>query len=91
MSDIIAGYILGFIILLFGIFVIIGNDWIFYKVYIKKENPPSIGFLIGSICAVLGIFIIFPKEYWWIAIIPVLLDYGGIYSVFYLIYSLLHD
>lgn len=88
-ADIIAGYIFGFVILLFGLMVICGNDWIFYKVYIKKENAPSIGFLIGSICSVIGIFILFPKQYWWIAIIPVLLDYGGIYSVIYLIYSIL--
>lgn len=89
MADIIAGYIIGIILFLFGISIIIGNDWIFYKVFIKKENAPSIGFLIGSISAVLGIFILFPKQYWWIAVIPILLDYGGIYSIIYLIYSIL--
>ena len=89
-ADIIAGYIIGLISLLFGISIIIGNDWIFYKVYIKKEKAPSIGFLIGSICSVIGIFILFFKQYWWLAIIPVMLDYGGIYSIIYLIYSILY-
>ncbi len=88
-GDLIVAYILGLILLLSGLAIIIGNDWIFYKACIKKEKTPSIGFLIGSICSILGIFILFPKQYWWIAIIPVLLDYGGIYSVIYLIYSLL--
>lgn len=87
--DIVVGYIFGLISLLFGIFIIIGNDWIFYKACIKKEKTPSIGFLLGSICSVIGIFILFPKHYWWIAIIPIMLDFGGIYSIFYLIYSLL--
>ena len=88
MGDIIAGYILGLVILLFGLMVIIGNDHIFYKSYIKKEKAPSIGFLIGSICSTIGIFILFPQKYWWIAIIPILLDYGGIYCLIFLLYEL---
>ena len=89
MVDIIAGYFLGLVILLFGLMVIIGNDWIFYKSYIKKEKAPSIGFLLGSICSTIGIFILFPQKYWWIAIIPILLDYGGIYSLIFLLYQLI--
>ena len=85
MADIITGYILGLVILLFGLMIIIGNDWIFYKSYIKKEKAPSIGFLLGSICSTIGIFILFPKTYWWIAIIPILLDYGGIYCLLILL------
>ena len=88
MADIITGYILGLVILLFGLMIIIGNDWIFYKSYIKKEKAPSIGFLLGSICSTIGIFILFPKTYWWIAIIPILLDYGGIYCLLILLYEL---
>ncbi len=88
MADIITGYILGLAILLFGLMIIIGNDWIFYKTYIKKEKAPSIGFLLGSICSTIGIFILFPKTYWWIAIIPILLDYGGIYCLLILLYEL---
>ena len=91
MADIITGYILGLVILGFGLMVIIGNDWIFYKSYIKKEKAPSIGFLLGSICSTIGIFILFPKQYWWIAIVPILLDYGGIYSLIFLIYLLITD
>ena len=68
--------------------IIIGNDWIFYKTFIKKEKAPSIGFLLGSICTIIGIFILFPKKYWWIAIIPILLDYGGIYCLIFLLYEL---
>ncbi len=67
--------------------VIIGNDHIFYKSYIKKEKASSIGFLLGSICSSLGIFMVFPQKYWWIAIIPILLDYGGIYSLIFLLYE----
>ena len=89
MGDIIAGYFFGLVILLFGLMVIIGNDWIFYKSYIKKEKAPSIGFLLGSICSTIGIFILFPQKYWWIAIIPILLDYGGIYSLIFLLYKLI--
>ena len=88
MADIITGYILGLVILLFGLMIIIGNDWIFYKTFIKKEKAPSIGFLLGSICTIIGIFILFPKKYWWIAIIPILLDYGGIYCLIFLLYEL---
>ena len=88
MADIITGYILGLVILLFGLMIIIGNDWIFYKTCIKKEKAPSIGFLLGSICSTIGIFILFPKTYWWIAIIPILLDYGGIYCLLFLLYQL---
>ena len=91
MGDIIAGYLLGLVILLFGLMVIIGNDWIFYKSYIKKEKAPSIGFLLGSICSTIGIFMLFPKQYWWIAIIPILLDGGGIYSLIFLLYELTSD
>ncbi len=89
MADIITGYILGLVILIFGFMLIIGNDWIFYKTYIKKEKAPSIGFLLGSICSTIGIFILFPKKFWWIAIIPILLDYGGIYVLIILVYELI--
>ncbi|MBP5467761.1 MAG: hypothetical protein J6Z11_00785 [Candidatus Riflebacteria bacterium] len=88
-ADIIVGYIFGLLLLLFGLMIIYGNAYIFYKSYIKKEKAPSIGFLLGSICSVIGIFILFPQKYWWIALIPVLLDYGGIYSLLYLIYLLI--
>ena len=90
-GDLIAAYILGLIFLLSGLAIIIGNDLIFYKGFIKKEKVPSIGFLIGSIFSVIGIFILFPQKYWWLALIPVLLDYGGIYSLFLLIYLLIRD
>ena len=90
MADIITGYILGLVILLFGLMIIIGNDCIFYKSYIKKEKAPSIGFLLGSICSTIGIFMLFPKTYWWIAIIPILLDYGGIYCLLFLLYELIN-
>ena len=87
-GDIIAGYVIGIIILLFGLMLVIGNDIIFYKSYIKKEKTPSIAFLLGSICSTIGIFIIFPQKYWWYALIPVLLDFGGIYSLINLFYQL---
>ena len=88
-GDFIAGIIIGMAALIFGLCIIYGNDMIFYKSYIKKEKTPSIGFLIGSISSVFGILTLFPKDYWWIAIIPVLLDCGGIYSVLFLIYQLI--
>lgn len=88
-GDIIAGYIFGLLSLIFGLMIIIGNAEIFYKSYIKKEKTPSIGFLLGSILSTIGIFILFPKKYWWIAIIPILLDYGGIYSLIFLLYELI--
>ena len=91
MGDFIAGYIFSSVILIFGLMVIIGNDWIFYKSYIKKEKAPSIGFLLGSICSTIGIFLLFPQKYWWIAIIPILLDYGGIYCLIFLLYELICD
>lgn len=88
-GDIIAGYFLGVVFLLFGLFQIVGNDIIFYKSCIKKEKTPSISFLLGSICSTIGIIILFPQKYWWIAIIPILLDCGGIYSLIILLYQLI--
>ena len=88
-GDIVAGYMLGLASLIFGLMIIFGNAQIFYKSYIKKEKTPSIGFLLGSILSTIGIFILFPKKYWWIAIIPILLDYGGIYSLIFLLYELI--
>lgn len=68
-----------------GIIFIIGNAMIFWKTWIKrsgdKEYVPSVMPFLGGIFCAAALLIVFGAEYWYIAVIPMLLDWGCIPAV----------
>lgn len=72
-----------------GLIFIIGNAVIFYKTWVKKvgdkEYVPSVMPFWGGIFCAAAVLIAFGAEYWYIAVIPMLLDWGCIPAVIRLV------
>lgn len=72
-----------------GLIFIIGNAGIFRKGWIKKEHCPSVMPLLGGIFCAAAILLVVDKKYYFLAIIPMLLDWGCIPMVIRLIIFLI--
>lgn len=83
---IIAAVILG----IAGVYFIIINAIITYKVYIKKVEMPSITPFIGGILLSIVILMFF-REKWFLIFIPLLLDIGCIPTILGVIYLILKE
>lgn len=64
-----------------GLIFIIGNAGIFWKGWIKKEKCPSVMPLLGGIFCAAAILLVVDKKYYFLAIIPMLLDWGCIPAI----------
>lgn len=64
-----------------GLFFIIINAVLFYKGWIKKEKCPSRTPFLGGIFCAAAILLVVDKKYYFLAIIPMLLDWGCIPTI----------
>lgn len=82
--------ILAVILGIAGLYFIIINAIITYKVYIKKEAMPSITPFLGGILVSAAILIVF-REKWFLIFIPLVLDLGCIPTIVGVIYLILKE
>ena len=82
--------ILAVILGIAGLYFIIINAIITYKVYIKKEKMPSITPFLGGILVSAAILIVF-SEKWFLIFIPLVLDLGCIPTIVGVIYLILKE
>lgn len=80
MANIICAVIFGL-----GLFFIAVNTVRFYKGWIKKEKCPSVIPLLGGILCAAAILLVVNKKYYFLAIIPMLLDCGCIPAIIRLV------
>lgn len=80
MANVICAVIFGL-----GLFFIAVNTVLFYKGYIKKEKCPSVIPLLGGILCAIAILLVVNKKYYFLAIIPMLLDWGCIPAIIRLV------
>lgn len=64
-----------------GLFFITVNTVLFYKGWIKGEKCPSVALLLGGILCAVAILLVVDKKYYFLAIIPMLLDWGCIPAI----------
>ncbi len=80
------GYVDGYLmaalwLMVLGLPIVIGNDLIFYRAWIKNQHTSSPGGLVGGGLVTIGL--LFLRHYlgcgaWWWVLIPLFLDYGCI-------------
>lgn len=80
MANVICAVIFGL-----GLFFIAVNAVRFYKGWIKKEKCPSVIPLLGGILCAAAILLVVNKKYYFLAIIPMLLDCGCIPAIIRLV------
>ncbi|MGN0691719.1 MAG: hypothetical protein ACI4K7_05175, partial [Oscillospiraceae bacterium] len=79
------------ILSLISLFFIIGNGWVFYKAWIKKEHCPSVTPFLGGLFGAAAVLLIPDDPYWFLCFIPMLLDYGCIPTVVLFVITFLRD
>ena len=74
-----------------GVYFIVINSTIFWKTWIKKEACPSVMPFLGGLFADAAILIAVGKDYWFLCLIPLVLDWGCIPAVIRFIYVLYRE
>ncbi|MDE6593243.1 MAG: hypothetical protein K2K57_09310 [Oscillospiraceae bacterium] len=72
-----------------GIYFIICNGIIFWRVWIKKIHSPSVMPFLGGLLAGAAVLLLTTGEYSLLCIIPMLLDWGCISAVIRCLYCLI--
>jgi len=73
-----------------SLYCIVQNGIILVK-RIRKTECPSVMPFVGGVSGVAAILLLFEKQYWGLAFIPLIIDYGSIPTIIRFIYYFISD
>ena len=89
--DLTITWVIIIVLSLISLFFIIGNGWIFYKAWIKKEHSPSVTPFLGGLFGGADVLLIPDNPYWFLCLFPMILDYGCIPTIVLFVITFIRD